>query len=320
MCEIRLLFPVAIRKCLPGDGWLDELEEIRVRVGQPVEFCYRTGVRYLKKEGQTIKFCGEKDGEQELGEIYRATQSDIREMLTYMSEYSLYACQEQIRQGFLTIEGGHRIGLAGQATIRDGKITGISPVTFLNIRVAHERIGCAREFLPFLTQGETIYNTLILSAPGAGKTTLLRDAVRALSDGELSGVKYKVGVVDERSELAAMCHGIPQNRIGMRTDVLDNCPKAEGIRLLIRAMSPQIIAVDELGREEDFLAVEEAVTCGCRLLGTLHAGSMQELSEKPRLRRWMEQRFFERFILLQRGVDGRRHFMVYDAHMEKITC
>ena len=129
-----------------------------------------------------------------------------------------------------------------------------------------------------------------------------------------------VGVVDERSEIAACYQGIPQNDIGIRSDVLDGCLKSFGMLLMLRSMAPQIIAVDELGAESDFYAVEQALNCGSRVLGTIHAGNMKELSEKPYLKRWMERRLFQRFIFLEKETNGRRKMQVYDEHMERITC
>lgn len=319
MCEIKLLFPVHMRAFFRKDEWQDGLEEIRVRVGQPIEFCYGSRNCYLTgKEVQM--FCNEQEYKHREKSFYRATEADLREMLNYICNYSLYAYQEEIRQGYITIEGGHRVGVAGQTCTADGKITGISPITFLNIRIAHEKKDCAKKVLPWIRQKDSIYNTLILSMPGAGKTTLLRDCIRELSNGEAYGVGLKVCVVDERSEIAASYHGVPQNDMGPRTDVLDGCNKAEGMQLLIRSMSPQIVAVDELGTEADFYAVEQALNCGSRVLGTIHAGNMKELSEKPQLKRWMERKLFQRFIFLEKEADGRRIMQVYDEQMERISC
>ena len=205
MCEIRLLFPVHMRTFFQDDTWQSGLEEIRVRVGQPIEFCYGSDNCYLIGKEKEQMFCSEKDYRRWEKDLYHASEADLREMLNYISNYSLYAYKEEIKQG---------------------------------------------------------YNTLILSMPGAGKTTLLRDSIRALSNGEAYGIRLKVCVVDERSEIAASFHGVPQNDMGPRTDVMDGCGKAEGMQLLIRSMSPQIIAVDELGAESDFYAVEQALNCG----------------------------------------------------------
>lgn len=319
MCELKLLFPTHLRESLQGQEWLFGLEEIRVRVGQPIEFCYGEGSRYFIKSGENYRFCEEAGYIKYEDSIYRATELDLRQMLNFISNYSLYAYKEEIRQGYITIEGGHRIGVAGQTTVLDGKITGICPITFLNIRVAHEKKGCAKKVIPFLRQKDSIYNTLILSVPGAGKTTLLRDAIRILSNGEVLGKRLKVCVVDERSEIAASYHGVPQNDLGPRTDVLDGCGKAEGMQMLLRAMSPQIIAVDELGAEADFFAVEQALSCGSKVLGTIHAADMRELSQKPYLKRWMGKKLFQRFICIEKEADGLRRIQVYDEHMERIS-
>lgn len=316
MCELRLLFPLHIRKRFPAGKWMDGLEEIRVRIGQPMELSYSGENKYLRNCGEGLELCSEKEYLRSRKELYRVTEQDMREMLNYISNYSLYAFQEKIRQGYITIEGGHRVGIAGQTSLHNGKIAAVSPITFLNIRVAHEKKGCAKTVVPFIRQKESIYNTLILSAPGVGKTTLLRDLIRSLSDGEENGVRLKVCVVDERSEIAACCHGIPQNDMGARTDVLDGCGKAEGMQLLIRSMSPHIIAVDELGGEEDFFAVEQALNCGSRVLGTIHAGSMKELSQKPYLKKWMERGLFERFVCLKKEAGGKRQIEIFNEHME----
>ena len=320
MCEICLLFPVHLRKGLVSEGWQKDIEEIRVRVGQPIEFSYSSENRYFIRQVGETGFCSERDYIKYEKSLYRATESDLREMINYICSYSLYAFKEEIRQGYITIEGGHRIGVAGQTVLLNGKIDSISPITFLNIRIAHEKCGCSKKVLPLIRQKDSIYNTLILSVPGAGKTTLLRDSIRALSSGEAYGVRLKVCVVDERSEIAASYHGVPQNDVGPRTDVLDGCKKAEGMQLFIRAMSPQIIAVDELGSDADFYAVEQALSCGSKVLGTIHAGNMKELSEKPYLKRWLKRRLFQRFIFLEKEDDGRRRMQVYDENMERITC
>lgn len=317
MCSIAMLFPKHIRCLFKSDTWLNGLEEIRVRIGQPMEFVYGTKICYLMFAQNAMLFCESREVQNNKTKLYTVSQTDIAEMMSYISNYSLYAYKEEIKQGYITIEGGHRIGVAGQAAIEAGRITGIYHIAFLNIRIAHEKVGCAEKILPFIRQRNSIYNTLILSAPGAGKTTLLRDSIRSLSMGEGAMEGLKVCVVDERSEIAACYHGIPQNDLGPRTDVLDGCGKAEGVLMLIRAMSPQVVAVDELGTKQDFYAVEQAVNCGSKVLGTVHAADMKELSEKPYLKEWMKKSLFKRFVLIEKE-RGQRNIHVFDEHMERL--
>lgn len=291
------IFPIRFRDRLKTLLSFRDLEEIRVRIGQAMEFLYAGKSRFLTWEGDDWRISGE----------------DIGEMLNYISRYSLYAYREKIRQGFVTIEGGHRIGLAGSVVTEHGEITGISPVTYLNIRTAHQRIDCAKDLLGYICTDGGIYHTLLVSKPGVGKTTYLRDLIRLLSMRNL-----KVGVVDERSEICACHRGIPQNDIGPRTDVLDGCSKAEGMMMLLRVMSPQVIAVDELGKREDFLAVEEAAVCGCKILATVHAGNPKELERKPYLKNWVTQGLFERYVFLYREEAMGRQYQVYNGSMERL--
>lgn len=330
--RLELLFPIHLREVMKHVEKLRDLEEIRVRIGQPL-FIY-TGQKELMLVQKTTKENSGEYGtlsalrdsrEREVYEkAYRITEQDILEMQNYISNYSLYAWQEELRNGFVTIQGGHRIGLAGGTTNHEGHMNGISYLTFFNIRVAHERVGCSDGILRFLSEDPQntystsdrsaktiIHNTLIISPPGAGKTTLLRDCIRSISYGGI-----KIGLVDERSEIAASYHGIPQNDIGPRTDVLDGCNKPEGIQMLLRTMSPQVIAVDELGTEVDFLAVEQAAYSGCKVIGTVHAGSIKELQEKPILKKWCDKELFERFVFIEKGEDGIRKLKVYNNRWE----
>jgi stage III sporulation protein AA len=253
-------------------------EEIRLRVGQPVEIIYQDAAINLERV---------------------VTSHDMEAMLNYICSYSPYAFTEQMRQGFITIEGGHRIGLCGAVATENGQIIGFSHVTFMNIRLASERRGCAAEIAGIISRDGEVKNTLIFSAPGVGKTTMLRDCVRVLSD------KYKVCIVDERSEIAA-CHlGVPQNDVGVHTDVLDGAPKIAGINLLVRSMSPQIIAVDELGGEADMKAVNEAISAGCKVIATIHAGSIEDV-------RYLST-VFECYVELTRSKDGRRLVNIYEG-------
>ena len=282
----------------------DKIYEIRLRVGRPLFYTYDGGEGFLTDH----------DGK------YVVTREDLKETMEYISGYSLYSYEDEMRQGFLTVQGGHRVGVTGKVILDGNEIQGMKYISCINVRLAHEVVGCADQVMPYIRKKDWVAHTLIVSPPRGGKTTLLRDIIRQLSNGEekkkMPGVT--VGVVDERSELAGSYQGVPQNDLGMRTDVLDGCKKTEGIRMLLRSMSPQILAVDELGGKEDFAAVKQALCCGCRVLGTVHAGCVQELLDKPYLQACVTQKLFGRYILIERNSRGERSTTIYDERMERI--
>ncbi|WP_178007133.1 stage III sporulation protein AA [Mediterraneibacter sp.] len=262
------------------------LQEIRMRIGQPL----------------SIMSGGEEKILPSAEKAHIVTKEEIKETIEYMSKYSLYAYENELRQGFLTLEGGHRVGVAGKVIIDRGKVKNIQYISSLNIRVAHEVIGCADELIPYITKNKMVCHTLIISPPCCGKTTLLRDLIRQISDGNEYVKGCSVGVVDERSEIGGCYMGIAQNRLGMRTDILDCCPKADGMIMLIRSMSPQVVAVDEIGTAEDIHAIEYAMQCGCKLIASVHGLDMEEASRKPVLGELIRRKMFERYIVL--GNDG----------------
>lgn len=260
---------------------LEHLEEIRLRLGQPI---------LLKAEERWIPCISKNDRKRHI-----FSNCDMKACVSLLSAYSLYAFAEEIRQGFLTIEGGHRIGFCGKAVMEDGKIKTLHPISSLNIRIAREVKGCADHIFPYLFDKGHFCHTMILSPPGCGKTTLLRELIRKLSRVEGG---YAVGVVDERGEIAGMRGGVAQMDLGECTDVISGCPKAEGMLLLLRSMSPQIIAVDELGRESDFMAVSDLIHAGVKLLCTVHGSSLEELKKRAFLGILIAHQVVERFVIL----------------------
>lgn len=269
---------------------IKSLQEIRLRVDKPILLYVANKEYFLGQDYQLIK---------EIQSPICATSEDIKEILSYISKNSLYAFEEEIKSGYITIEGGHRIGLTGKVVLDQGKVKTIRNISCINIRVSHQVKGCADYVLPYLVKENQIAHTLIISPPKCGKTTLLRDIVRQISDGfkDFSGVN--VGLVDERSEIAGCYRGIPQNDVGIRTDVLDSCKKGEGLLMLIRAMAPQVIALDEIGDKEDIDAIEYAINAGCRIISTVHSNSIKELREKPKLQMLVERKLFKRYIFLE---------------------
>lgn len=287
----------------------EQMEEIRLRAGKPLLFYMDNKEYVLKREGNFIKTSGQiEEG------AYMTEASEIRQILDKVSGYSLYAYQDELCQGYFTLEGGHRMGLAGKIVTEEGKIRTIKYLSFLNIRVSHEKKGCGQVVIKKLIKGGQLLHTLILSPPGCGKTTLLRDLIRLISNGfyyfdEKQDKRnwfpgLTVGVVDERSEIGSCVKGIPTNDLGIRTDILDECPKAEGIFMLLRSMAPRVIAVDEIGNREDFFAIRQAVNSGCIILATAHGTSYRELSQKPLFAAFLEEHIFDRYIVLS-GKQGK---------------
>jgi len=302
--ELLKIFSIRLRTLL-SKSLLDFelLQEIRLRVDAPLLVKYDNVEYFMDNEGVLT---------QKVADAFVISKAEIKETMEYISNYSLYAFEEEVRQGFITIMGGHRIGIAGKVILEEGKIKSMKYISFINIRLSHQVKGCADAVLPYIFRDDSVYHTLIISPPGCGKTTLLRDVIRQLSNGtDLSGKgRYhkgvQIGVVDERSEIAACYMGKPQNELGIRTDVLDCCPKAAGMMLLIRSMSPAVIAVDEIGLGEDIEAIHYAIGCGCKMIATVHGGSIDEVKDKPLLGDLVKKRVFERYIILSnRGRVGK---------------
>ena len=280
-----------ILKRIP-DTSKSKVEEIRLRYGTPLNIYISNSDYFVTKEGRLTT-------EASQGRI--VGKKDIMETFQLISNYSVYAFEEEMKNGFITLKGGHRVGLGGKVLYGVNGIETIKDISSLNIRIAREKRGVSEKLIKFITDGPNkVYNTLIVSPPQCGKTTMLRDLIRILSNGDrLLGLRgMKVGVIDERFELAGVYNGMPQFDIGMRTDVLAGCNKRDGTIMLIRAMSPDVIAMDEIGSIHDVEAIHEAIKAGIRILATIHGDDLDDLISKRSLKILLEEKVFKRYIFL----------------------
>lgn len=284
-------FPLQIRdKILKYRDKFNMLEEIRIK----------TNVNIILKIGQA-----------DIIVDYITNQDELLQILQTICDNSIYSYQSQICNGYITLKGGHRVGITGSTVIEDGKVKNITYIYSLNFRVAKEIIGYSESIIKDILKLEenTIYNTIIVSPPGRGKTTLLRDIVRQISNGipKLGFKGINVGVVDERDEISAMYKGIPQNEIGIRTDVLSNIPKAIGMKMLIRSMNPKVIVADEIGTEDDAKAINYAVCSGVKGIFTAHGESIEDILVNPILSKLYNLNVFELLLFIDENRNIKKH-------------
>ena len=286
LLEIVKYFPINLSNILynkinKNKKKKEELQEIRIRVDRPL-------ILKLKDNEIIVE--------------YKITQNEILQIVERLCENSIYAYKKQLCEGYITIKGGHRVGIAGTAVIENGEIINIKYITSLNFRIARQVLNCSNRIIGQVidTKNQTIFNTLIVSPPGKGKTTILRDLIRKLSNG-MSEINFKgktCGVVDERGEIAAMYRGIPQNDIGIRTDIIDNVSKPKGIKILIRTMAPEIIACDEIGSSEDIQAIEEAMLSGVKGIFTMHGKHIEDVNANRHIKKLIEDKIIEKIIFI----------------------
>lgn len=283
--QIFNFFPLNIKNIIEDNKEIYEtnLEEIRFRIGRPI----------------ILKF-----SDKDIVLDYILTPNDLMNILEKICENSIYSYQNQICNAYITVKGGHRVGLVGSVVIQDGRIVNIHNISSLNFRIAREVPGCGYEFLKHIIdyKNNTIFNTLIVSPPGAGKTTVLRDVIRQISNGIGSFKGKTIGLVDERSEISAMYKGVAQNDVGIRTDVLENIPKNIGMQMLLRSMAPEIICADEIGSTEDVLAIKHIVCSGVKCIFTVHANSIEDLNNNQSINEILH--LFDKAILLDKSSRG----------------
>ena len=314
--ELLQIFPQKLRQRIEESVTFKNLTEIRLRADLPVLIETTQENYFLKKEEAAEKrraIAKEEDN-------WILSPEQLKLIFEKISQYSVFAYTEEIGEGFITLKGGHRAGLCGKYYYRGEEKPQIKHISSINLRVAREVIGCAECIVPKLFEGNTFCHTLLISPPGCGKTTYLRDIIRLLSDGTDTITGKNVAVVDERSEIGNRTREGIGFYLGNRTDLMDHCPKAAGMLMMLRTMTPEILAADEIGGEKDIKAMAYVRNCGCRLLMTVHGNSMQDIFARPVLGEYLKKYPFERYVFLSKKEEkvrkiknqrkGRKNFMV----------
>lgn len=263
-----------------------QIEEIRLRCNAPLTIGIGGESCFITPDGGMTNY---EDN------AYKVSSEEVGEAFGKVCENSIYAHLDEIRRGFITLHGGHRVGICGKAVCEKERIITISEVSSLNFRIARQIIGVADGIIDEIVKGCNVTSTLIIAKPQMGKTTVLRDVIR-----QVSNRGFKCGVADDRGEIAAMYKGIPANNIGAQTDIIDGAPKAEAIEMLLRTMSPKVIATDEVATKEEAVAISSAFGTGVNIIATAHGEDLNEVKQRPCISELLNMGVFKQIIILKR--------------------
>ena len=302
---LETIIPITLSNAINFNINKNYLYEIRIRANKPIV------INYLGK----YEFLGINGIVKNREEAIYLTDKDIKEIILKASNYSIYAVNEQIKQGYICVNKGIRIGICGQLVVEDNKIITIKNINSINIRIPHQILNCSINSIPYITEQDRILNTLIISPPGAGKTTYIRDICYQLSK---KNVIENVLVLDERNEIVSVGEDNTSLNLGDFCDVLTNCTKIYGFKQGIRSMRPDLIVTDEIGGKEDVDAIEYASKCGVKILATIHASSINDLKLKDEFKKCLNQKIFKRYVVLSNRNGPMTYEGIFDENFKCI--
>ena len=268
-----------------------DIQEVRIRSDKPLMIRILSKNYYVYNSG--------KISIDKLNSIYITSQDQLSESFNRLCEYSLYTYQEQINNGFIILKGGHRAGIVGSVVLRGNEIVNIKDISSINIRIARLVPNAAKEIIENV-MNYNLEGLLICGRPGSGKTTILKDIISQISRGKFKEL-YNISVIDERGEIAGGCGGDSFNYLGDTVDIFDGYPKVRGMMMAIRTMTPDLIVCDEIGSEEETIAIESILNAGVKIIATIHASNEEEVYIKPQIKRLIATKAFKKIIILSSG-------------------
>lgn len=301
---LKDILPEIIANAILGLKY-EKLCEIRIRNNKPITVNYLNSYYYLGENGIVNK----------PNEAITGSNTLIDSILHKSSNYSLYAINDQLKSGFVTVNGGIRIGVCGDVVAENGQVNTIKNFSALNIRIPHQIYGCSLNALRYLFKGEEFLNTLVIASPGAGKTTFIRDLCFELSE---QNYPFNILLLDERNEIASCVNGVSQLDVGKFTDIISGGTKLNGFLNGIRSMSPNIICTDEIGADDDIKALNYALSCGVKVIATIHAKDVEQLQNKPNFKEILAKKMFDRFVVLSNSAGKGTLEGVFDENLNNL--